>query len=330
MKITINEPCHENWDAMTPNKQGAFCKSCVKDVVDFSKMSVGQIKDFFSKPQSDKICGRFEEKQLQELTFDDFFAKFTYWNFAKKFAVIFFMAFGFWVFSNSSAVAQNNDRHLKGEVAYFEPKPLKKDTVKKTMGQPVIKAEPKLMGKIKCTTPPPTHKIIKEKNPPMIMGDFAVPVEEKQPEIKMEKGNVTVVKCLPEIHEDSIIKKQPPIKNVIEEHLVMGLIAMPRIEKIEPVKVTPVIKVDSIAATQKIIDTENLINIYPNPGNGIFILETNLKHTIHILDENGKIVLVKNISGTTTIDASNLTPGIYTVDITNEKATIRKKILVVK
>ncbi|HRD37580.1 MAG TPA: hypothetical protein PLC65_03020 [Bacteroidia bacterium] len=47
MKIEINKPCHENWDAMTPNEKGAFCLVCTKDVIDFSKQTLDEIKDFF-------------------------------------------------------------------------------------------------------------------------------------------------------------------------------------------------------------------------------------------------------------------------------------------
>ena len=55
MKITINEPCHEKWDAMTPNTQGAFCKVCAKDVVDFSNKSLQQIKNFFSEERTERL-----------------------------------------------------------------------------------------------------------------------------------------------------------------------------------------------------------------------------------------------------------------------------------
>ena len=49
MKIEINKPCHENWDAMTPNEKGAFCSLCKKNVVDFSQKTLSEIKDFFSE-----------------------------------------------------------------------------------------------------------------------------------------------------------------------------------------------------------------------------------------------------------------------------------------
>jgi len=172
MKISINEPCQENWDAMTPNTQGAFCKSCLKDVVDFSKMGVTQIKLFFSKNESsEKICGRFKETQLQELSFDDFFSRFRYWNFTKKFAVIFFLFFGFWVFSNS--LSAQNTQHLKGEVMIMPDKTPKKDTTKKK--------DPKniKMGKIKCDNTPRNQACKKETK--MMMGDVAAPIENKQP-----------------------------------------------------------------------------------------------------------------------------------------------------
>lgn len=175
MKISINEPCHENWDGMTPNKNGAFCHSCAKDVIDFSKMGIAQIKNFFSKPEeSGKICGRFKESQLQELSFDDFFSRFTYWNFSRKFAVIFFMAFGFWIFSNSSAMAQKTE-HLQGKVMYVPDKNPKADTSKtKTPKNPKSPKGPKhpaKTGMISCEKPKEKEK--------MLMGDIDVPREEK-------------------------------------------------------------------------------------------------------------------------------------------------------
>ncbi len=184
MKININKPCHEKWDGMTPNQQGAFCKSCTKDVVDFSKMGITQIKLFFSKNDStQKVCGRFKETQLQELTFDDFFSKFTYWNFTKKFAVIFFMAFGFWIFSNSNAIAQKNE-HLQGKIMYVPDKNPKPDTTKKHNPKepknPKTLKGIKTMGLVKCENPG-HNKQANKKETKMLMGDIATPIEDRQP-----------------------------------------------------------------------------------------------------------------------------------------------------
>ena len=60
----IPEPCHENWDNMTPQDKGRFCASCSKQVVDFSLMSDQQVLNYF-KNATGKTCGRFANDQLQ-------------------------------------------------------------------------------------------------------------------------------------------------------------------------------------------------------------------------------------------------------------------------
>ncbi|MES2130945.1 MAG: hypothetical protein V4506_01270 [Bacteroidota bacterium] len=107
MEISIKEPCHEKWEDMTPNEQGAFCGKCVKSVIDFSTKSLEEIKDFFSDNQRQKVCGRFEEQQLTALSFDTFFEKFKRFEFSKRFALILFFTFGFWLFNTSTVSAQS-------------------------------------------------------------------------------------------------------------------------------------------------------------------------------------------------------------------------------
>ena len=64
IQLTIAEPCHENWDGMTPVEKGKFCGSCQKQVVDFSNMSDRQVAEFFKKPSTGSVCGRFMTDQL--------------------------------------------------------------------------------------------------------------------------------------------------------------------------------------------------------------------------------------------------------------------------
>lgn len=64
LQLTIHEPCHENWEAMTPAEKGRFCGSCQKQVVDFTRMSDTQVAAFFKKPSTGSVCGRFMEDQL--------------------------------------------------------------------------------------------------------------------------------------------------------------------------------------------------------------------------------------------------------------------------
>ncbi len=67
LKITIPEPCHENWDEMTPKDNGRFCLSCSKTVVDFASMLPEEVQHFFIQNQNKRICGRFKNEQLDSV-----------------------------------------------------------------------------------------------------------------------------------------------------------------------------------------------------------------------------------------------------------------------
>ena len=60
----IPQPCHEDWDKMTPGAKGRFCESCSKNVVDFSLMTDNEVLNYF-KNNTGKVCGRFANDQLQ-------------------------------------------------------------------------------------------------------------------------------------------------------------------------------------------------------------------------------------------------------------------------
>jgi hypothetical protein len=166
---------------LTPNDQGAFCGKCVKTVIDFSTKSLDEIKGFFAGPKQQKVCGRFEEKQLNALSFDAFFDQFKRFEFNKRFAVILFFTFGFWLFGASVAIAQNSV-HTKGDVQVEQPMigqtvvpPAEKDTIK------CIKPntnERHIMGKVAPVKPQPVKPT--PKKPPMKMGTVAAPPQKKQ------------------------------------------------------------------------------------------------------------------------------------------------------
>lgn len=63
LTISIPTPCHESWDAMTPEDKGRFCQSCQKTVTDFSGMSDQQIISYL-KARQGNVCGRFHAEQL--------------------------------------------------------------------------------------------------------------------------------------------------------------------------------------------------------------------------------------------------------------------------
>lgn len=185
MEISIKKPCHENWSGMTPNEQGAFCGKCVKTVVDFSKQSLDEIKSFFAGRTQEKVCGRFEEKQLMALSFDAFFDQFRRFEFTKRLAVILFFTFGVWLFGASSASAQSNE-HIKGDVM-----------VKERVELGNVKAETAQREKINCTKPTTVTPVMgtTTTNQPQSykMGKVATV---KQPPVK-DPGKTTPVKQTP-------------------------------------------------------------------------------------------------------------------------------------
>ncbi|AEV32244.1 hypothetical protein Oweho_1239 [Owenweeksia hongkongensis DSM 17368] len=64
-KLSINNPCHQNFDGFKPTNAGGFCNSCQKEVIDFSKMSKPDIIGYFKNPKKE-TCGRLTQNQLKE------------------------------------------------------------------------------------------------------------------------------------------------------------------------------------------------------------------------------------------------------------------------
>ncbi|MFI5141896.1 MAG: T9SS type A sorting domain-containing protein, partial [Bacteroidia bacterium] len=66
-------------------------------------------------------------------------------------------------------------------------------------------------------------------------------------------------------------------------------------------------------------DATGKYKIYPNPAQNNFIIETTNteKQTLQVFDINGNQVLLQTITGKTVVDASNLSQGVYNINITN-------------
>lgn len=189
MDISIKKPCHENWDNMTPNEQGAFCHKCVKSVIDFSDKTIEEIKAYFAAKTKERVCGRFREDQMTELSFDSFFERFRSFTVTKKLAIVLYFTFGVWLFSAGNANAQSE--HLKGDVDVQVERDLSK------------------VGMVKIITPD-TAKCVKEPKQtnnttkePVIMGKIVAPrqphdktgkpvVEARPKRTQMKQGEVKV------------------------------------------------------------------------------------------------------------------------------------------
>jgi len=80
------------------------------------------------------------------------------------------------------------------------------------------------------------------------------------------------------------------------------------------------------------LNADNKINIYPNPAQNNFTIETstNQKQTVSVFDVNGNLILSQIITGTTNIDAGNLISGVYNINITNNAGVVNKRLVIVK
>ncbi|KUJ53405.1 TonB-dependent receptor plug domain-containing protein [Chryseobacterium sp. JAH] len=95
MKITVPDPCKENWEMMTPEEKGRFCSVCSKTVRDFTVASDAEIVEAFST-SAENICGNFYESQLnRNLQYSYINSLFT------KFAVGFILSSGGFVSVNA-------------------------------------------------------------------------------------------------------------------------------------------------------------------------------------------------------------------------------------
>lgn len=62
IKVNIPEPCHEDWNKMSPRDKGRHCAACNKTVMDFTSRTDEQIVKTLTN--TEQICGRFKTSQL--------------------------------------------------------------------------------------------------------------------------------------------------------------------------------------------------------------------------------------------------------------------------
>ena len=119
LKISIPEPCHQDWDKMTAAETGRHCTACAKTVVDFTGMSDEAVQHYFINKKEDKVCGRFKQMQLQriviELPRNIFILQMPLW---KKFLAACLIVFSTTLFSCETAIKGEpnilvENQHLK-------------------------------------------------------------------------------------------------------------------------------------------------------------------------------------------------------------------------
>jgi len=277
IKISIPEPCKEDWTKMTPKDKGRFCSSCSKTVVDFTKMNNTEIAEHLS--ENSNICGHINTKQL-----DNYYALPRKEKFKlARFAAACLLVFGLGLFNYSceyespkvqliELVEQNKNIH---------------DTIKDVEQKDSTKLNytSTTKGKIEqsCTTPEIEGQIeLTGEVDEMIMGDFISTDE-----------TVTVTRDSFKVEEYT---PQNPFKNMDTNvhHLISGGISAQTFYRGE-VEVQPILEPNENSIEPK-------IQLYPNPTNNkLNFVYTPVKNSstevlnVEILNTMGRIVLKTNI-----------------------------------
>lgn len=64
-KISIPNPCTEDWALMTQTEKGKHCASCNKVVIDFSNKTDKEIIEILLQQKGKKVCGNFYNTQIE-------------------------------------------------------------------------------------------------------------------------------------------------------------------------------------------------------------------------------------------------------------------------
>jgi len=126
IRLSVPEPCHEKWAAMTPAEKGRYCAACQRNVRDFTLSSDGEILRVLKT--EDKICGRFHNSQLDRnlIAPKDKKSFFTTAGIAATLALL--------TIGNSKIYAQTPVNTEQHELKTDDIKPLIKESLKKITG----------------------------------------------------------------------------------------------------------------------------------------------------------------------------------------------------
>ncbi|MEI9959222.1 MAG: carboxypeptidase-like regulatory domain-containing protein [Ferruginibacter sp.] len=107
VQLSIPEPCHQDWNQMTPTQQGRHCSACVKQVIDFTTMSDAEVLNYFSNIKNEKVCGRAYPDQLERaITAPKEIKRKPFWQW--HYITMLLLFFG----KSNNAKAQNNGKEI--------------------------------------------------------------------------------------------------------------------------------------------------------------------------------------------------------------------------
>lgn len=311
-QITINEPCHENWAAMTPTQQGAFCGKCQIDVVDFSNKTPLEIKQILTENSGKHLCGRFKKTQLDELN-----ERYVHWEnqspqvFQSKFLYACLLVFGMALFNVSA-----QEEMMLGQITVNQiENTVPADSLNKKAGHQ------KELNK----------KEDDERNykKGKVAYNYA---EEKETEEELE--NLYIKGDIAYIPDTTAIIKETTCEAIDSDTLTNHENS---IEKTEPENPELDSAEPEIPEPEELVSTDFMIGVYPNPTS--FEGTVSLKifkadnYTIDLMDLNGKIItqihagFLREGENFFQVNVSGIPDGTYLIQVISESGSKAIKIV---
>lgn len=187
IKISITEPCHEDWNKMLPDEKGKFCNLCSKSVIDFTTKSQTEISTYLIQNSDKKICGRFKKSQLDSLTIQiprQIFYSQTQYH--KIFLLALFISMGTILFSCTDK--NGNKKNIEKIEVIDKPKEDIKDIY---VGDIKLNHHDSLHKNIPPPPPPPPVGQIKFVKPSTIQSEDVISKKENSIEDEIYNGGIS-------------------------------------------------------------------------------------------------------------------------------------------
>lgn len=317
--VRIPEPCHEDWNKMTPDLKGKFCNSCSKSVFDFSNKTDIEIRDMLIEYKDQKVCGHFKTSQVNRplklsIDFEKLPRNISVTN---MFAIVLFIVFGTLLFSCT-------DQQGK-----------KLDAIE------VVKPEEKwMMGDISFV--PPAEFIEYHET---ISGDTSLETDTMAtgyyPETYVE-GAIEPIEIPQEILNEEVVesvKEEQPLDTYVLGMMIVPYTEMKDTSSVGAEKDTIMSHDRQFITNRDNIEKFNSFEIYPNPGNGEFTIRYDvLKRAdvrVDIYDMNGRLLkTVVDISDQyegnyhIPVSLSELSNGIYLISLIKGDKKLTERLVI--
>jgi len=348
LQLSIPEPCHENWQTMTPTDQGRFCNACAKEVIDFSMMTDTEMLNYFTTLTHEKVCGRALPAQLERVISKPKEPKkrlFWYWNYI----VMFFMFFG----KANNVKAQGGVKITCSQTVSPEQLNVIRSTdvsnaLAGWVGEVRLQTQKIIKGKvIDCDSVPVSFASIKIKGSSIGLSADA----NGSYSIRVKDNDVLIITSAGHLEQEVPIGTKEFVETILEKGIMgelkgivvtlAGGIRYRRIDEDSRIVFDSENK-DSIVASKKtnaisVSVNDNNFTIYPNPvqRGSTINLNLNFKQTglyqIQITDAAGRTVLYKRINplnktqNEVIICDNKWSSGVYFISIFNYKNKLVNK-----